>query len=114
MYCLPCLPYTFPRSNGASAFHCFETEELGSICQWPSKAKSKVRDDRVRTSLSQINQDFSLQRAIILFKLVILRGKALVPKEDQLSLVYGISKSQLRRAESSVVVTRGWGMQEMG
>lgn len=114
MYCLPCLPYTCPGSNGASAFHCFETEELGSICQWPSKAKSKVHDDRVRTTLSQMNQNFYLQWAILLFKLVILRGKALVPKRTNYRSYMESERVKRRRAESSVVVTRGWGMQEMG
>lgn len=62
------------------------TKDVSDFCKGQ---ESKIGDGRMkRTDLSQINQHIYLYAASILFKLVTLRVKAIIPKEHPLVQKY--------------------------
>lgn len=73
-----------------------------------AKVKSKMCDDKMRRiALSQINQNFYIQVAIIFSKLVTLRGKALIPKEYPLLQKY-LWKLSFKTLRTSFAAHENW------
>ena len=74
-----------------------------------SKTKSKRGDDKVRTALPQIIQNFYISVVIALFKLVTLRDKALIPKEHPIiAYRWSLKKSNWSSCRGAVANKSDW------